>query len=248
MCALPRGVDVHSAQTLTQSPLSSMQGTSTVEMGPTAVPRVLPGRQSCGTCPPSHGDFWTAIQNRGHLVWPDKECVACELRITFTFKTIEKKSRKIFYNVWKVYETQISVSRNKPSGTQLCPLLSEWLAKPGGFAEPPPGALPGTVTRGNGKHRRLPQRALFPRARPRAQLSRVCRGTGEEAAGPPAEGPDTQLGQSVSETSPEFSKPYSDFFCSSSSCCLLCLQTKHLEDRGAHARSDSRGTSSKSKA
>lgn len=30
-----------------------------------------------------------------------------------------------------------------------------------------------------------------------------------------------------------FSKPYSDFFCSSSSCCRLCLHTKHLKDKKA---------------
>jgi hypothetical protein len=30
---------------------------------------------------------------------------------------------------------------------------------------------------------------------------------------------------------PAFSKPYKAFFCSSSSCCLLCLHTKHLEDK-----------------
>lgn len=37
-------------------------------------------------------------------------------------------------------------------------------------------------------------------------------------------------GRGVWEASPEFSRPYSAFFCSSSSCCLLCLQTKHLEE------------------
>lgn len=35
----------------------------------------------------------------------------------------------------------------------------------------------------------------------------------------------------ASETLPVFSKPYNDFFCSSSSCCLLCLHTKHLKDK-----------------
>lgn len=30
---------------------------------------------------------------------------------------------------------------------------------------------------------------------------------------------------------PVFSKPYNDLFCSSSSCCLLCLHTKHLKDK-----------------
>lgn len=33
------------------------------------------------------------------------------------------------------------------------------------------------------------------------------------------------------ETLPVFSKPYNDFFCSSSSCCLLCRHTKHLKDK-----------------
>lgn len=34
-----------------------------------------------------------------------------------------------------------------------------------------------------------------------------------------------------SDTLPVFSKPYNDFFCSSSSCCLLCRHTKHLKDK-----------------
>lgn len=46
--------------------------------------------------------------------------------------------------------------------------------------------------------------------------------------------PDSRTGTShisvgsVSETLPVFSRPYKDRFCSSSSCCLLCLQTEHL--------------------
>lgn len=95
MCALPRGVDVHSAQTLMRSPLClQCKGHPPWKWGRLLCQGSPPGRQSCGTCPPSRGDFWTAIQNRGHLVWPDKECVAYELRITFTFKTIEKKIKE----------------------------------------------------------------------------------------------------------------------------------------------------------
>ena len=84
---------------------------------------------------------------------------------------------------------------------------------------------------GGHSHKTCSSRSLAktPRALPGAteEAGAQRRGGGSGAGGPRAV--------------PVLSKPYSDLFCSSSSCCRLCLQTKHLEEKKGPPRRQSAG-------